>query len=192
MRQHCMSSKQLHFYATYNDIEKVLQQFEAQQSVIYVLAGLFDHDCPKSFGTYRAINSLSVSPDGDLNRMPGYLIANQLHKILVRKVPQKAGGQKFAIDQYLNPETLYFQSGGLFANKIIVPGKIGTIHQTTDSKKLYDLFSKIMSEHFCRIRSYYVGPEAHGLWESGMRLGLSLNASRDLDLRKLSSHHGPA
>lgn len=187
-----MSSKQLHFYATYNDIEKVLQQLEAQQSVIYVLAGLFDYDCPKSFGTYRAINSLSVSPDGDLNRMPGYLIANQLHKILVRKVPQKDGRQRFAIDQYLNPETLYFQSGGLFANKIIVPGKIGTIHRTTDSKKLYDLFSKIMSEHFCKIRSYYVGPEAHGLWESGMRLGLSLNASRDLDLRKLSSHHGPA
>lgn len=126
-----MPSKQLHFFATYNDIANVLQQFEAQQSVMYVLAGLFDRNCPQYFETYKVINSLSVSPDGDPNRIPGYLVVDPLHKILVREVPQKDGGQKFAIDQYLNPETLYFQSGGLFADKIIVPGRIGIVHQTS-------------------------------------------------------------
>ena len=33
---------QTNFYATYDDIQKVLDQFEAKERVIYILAGLFD------------------------------------------------------------------------------------------------------------------------------------------------------
>jgi hypothetical protein len=69
-----MPAKQLNFYATYNDVRKVLEEFEADEHVFYVLTGLFDIDTPQVFETYRAINSLSVSTDGDANRVPGYLI----------------------------------------------------------------------------------------------------------------------
>jgi hypothetical protein len=68
-----MPAKQMNFYATYDDISKVLEQFEAEEHVVYVLTGLFDIDTPQVIATYRAINSLSVSVDGDANHVPGYL-----------------------------------------------------------------------------------------------------------------------
>ena len=173
----------MNFYATYDDIGKVLEQFEAEEYVVYVLTGLFDIDTPQVFETYRAINSLSISVDGDANHVPGYLIVRKANQISIRKVPQKTGGSKFAVDQSLIPDSLFFQSGGVFADKIIVPGKIGITHQTAVSRKLYGAFARIMAKNFSKVKSYYVGQEAYALWQNGMRLGLSLKASSEIDLK---------
>lgn len=163
----------------------MLEQFEAEQHhVIYVLTGLFDNDTPQIFETYRAINSLSVSIDGDANRIPGYLIVTEPNQIVGRKVPQKIGGNKFAVDQGHIPDSLYFQSGGVFSNNIIVPGRIGITRQTPISRKLYGAFAKIIVKNFSKVKSYYVGREAYALWQNGMRLGLSLKASADIDLKQ--------
>ena len=178
-----MPSKQLHFFATYDDIAEVLEQFELEQPVTYVLTGLFDHDNLNSFETFRAINSLAISADGDSNHMPGYLINNRSKRIAVRRVPQKTGGQKFAIDQCLNQDALYFQSSGIFGKEIIVPGRVGIVSETSDSKKLYGAMSRLIMRSFRKVASYRVGPGAVRLMETGTRLGLSLNASRDLDLK---------
>jgi hypothetical protein len=175
---------QINFYATYDDISKVLEQFEAEQRAIYVLTGLFDVESPQIFQTYKAINSLSVSIDGDANRVPGYLIVTEPDRIAVREVPQKIGGKKFAVDQLLIPDSLYFQSGGMFSKEIIVPGKIGIVYQTHIAGNLYGSFAKIIRRTFSKVKSYWVGREAYALWENGMRLGLGLNASADIDLKK--------
>jgi hypothetical protein len=179
-----MPAKQMSFYATYDDICKVLEQFEAEEHVVYVLTGLFDADTPQVIETYRAINSLSISVDGDANHVPGYLIVGEAHQVSLRKVPQRTGGNKFAVDQSLIPDSLYFQSGGTFADKIIVPGKIGIAHQATVSRKLYGVFARIMAKNFSKVKSYYVGQEAYALWQTGMRLGLSLKASAEIDLKR--------
>jgi hypothetical protein len=152
--------------------------------MLYVLTGLFDSDAPQVFETFKAINSLSVSADGDANHVPVYLIVRERSQIVVRKVPQKIGGNKFAIDQSLIPDSLYFQSGGVFSDEIIVPGKIGMLHQTAISKSLYSSFAKFMMKDFSKVKSYYVGREAYALWQNGMRLGLSLKASTDVDLKQ--------
>jgi hypothetical protein len=178
-----MPAKQMHFYATYNDIAKVLEQFEAEEHVLYVLTGLFDSDAPQVFETFKIINSLSVSTDGDANHVPGYLIVSERNQIAVRRVPQKIGGNKFAIDQSLVPDSLYFQSGGVCSNEIIVPGKIGMLHQTAISRRLYSSFAKLVMKGFSKVKSYYVGREAYALWQNGMRLGLSIKASADIDLK---------
>ena len=179
-----MLGKQTNFYATYDDIGKVLEQFEEGQHVCYVRTGLFDDNTPQIFETYRAINSLSVSIDGDANHVPGYLIVTEASQIACRKVPQKIGGNKFAIDQGHIPDSLYFQSGGAFSDKIIVPGRIGITRQTPISRKLYSAFAKIIVQNFSKVKSYYVGREAYALWQDGMRLGLSLKASADIDLKQ--------
>jgi hypothetical protein len=179
-----MPAKQMNFYATYDDIGKVLEQVEAQERVKYVLTGLFDVDTPQTFETYRAINSLSVSIDGDANHVPGYLILKESNAIAIRKVPQKLGGNKFAIDQSLIQDSIYFQSGGTFSNEIIVPGKIGFAYETPISRSLYSAFAKIIMKNFSKVKSYYVGREAYALWQNGMRLAPSLRASVDIDLKQ--------
>jgi hypothetical protein len=178
-----MPAKQTSFFATYNDIAEVLRLFEADEHVLYVLTGLFDIDTPQIFETFRAINSLSVSTNGDANLVPGYLIVRQADQIVVRKVPQKAGGDKFAIDQMLIPDSLYFQSGGMFSDKIIVPGKVGILHQTATSEGLYRSFEKFMRRNFSKVKSYHVGREAYALWQKGMRLSISLKANPIIDLK---------
>jgi len=179
-----MPSKQTNFYATYDDIGNVLEQFEEEHHVVYVLTGLFDNGASQILETYRTINSLSVSVDGEANHGPGYLIVTDPNQISSRKVPQKTGGNKFAVDQGHIPDSLYFQSGGVFSAKIIVPGRIGIIRQTPISRKLYSAFARIIVKNFSKVKSYYVGREAFALWQNGMRLGLSLKASTDIDLKQ--------
>lgn len=99
-------------------------------------------------------------------------------------MPQRSGGSKFAIDQVIIPDSLYFQSGGVFANKMIVPGRIGITYQTPVAKRLYGAFAKLIARNFIKIKSYYLGPEAHALWKNGMRLGLSLKANPEIDLKQ--------
>jgi hypothetical protein len=178
-----MASTQTNFYATYNDVAKVLEQFEAQERVTYVRTGLFDQRTPAIFEAFRAINGLSISLDGNAHLVPGYLIVSDPDAIAIREVPQLAGGTKFAIDQQLIKDSLYFQSGGLFSDQVIVPGKIGITYQTAVAKRLYRTFAKILVSKFSKVRSYYVGSEAHVLWQNGMRLGLSLKANTDLNLK---------
>lgn len=155
----------MNFYATYDDIVGVLEQFEAQNPVLYVRTGLFDIDTPQIYETYRAINSLSVSIDGDANLVPGYLIVRNPNQIVMEKVPQKNGGTKFAIDQLGIPDSLYFQSGGVFSDKMIVPGKIGIAHPTPMSRGLYGAFAKFLTKDFRKVKSYYVGREAYASWQ---------------------------
>jgi hypothetical protein len=180
-----MPSSQTNFFATYNDISNVLEQFERgeRNGILYVLSGLFDVDMAPVFETYKKLNSLSVSVDGDPYHVPSYLIVGDQKQIVSREVPQKRGGTKFAIDQILIPDSLYFQSGGVFGDKIIVPGRIGIAHQTPISRRLYGTFAKLVRKDFIKVKSYYVGPEAYALWKKGMRLGLSLKASPEIDLR---------
>jgi hypothetical protein len=178
-----MASTQANFYATYNDVAKVLEQFEAQERVTYVRTGLFDQRTPEIFETYRAIDDLSISVDGNAHLVPGYLIVSDPSAIVVREVPQLAGGILFAIDQQLINDSLYFQSGGLFSDQMIVPGKIGIVYQTAVAQRLYGTLAKGLAQTFYKVRSYYVGSEAHALWQNGLRLGLSLKASADFDLK---------
>jgi hypothetical protein len=179
-----MAGRQINFYATYNDIGEVLEKFEAQEDVRYVQTGLFDNDCRQVFESYRAINSLAVSADGDANHVPGYLIIGKAGQIVVRNVPQKTGGIKFAIDQSAIPDSLYFQSGGKYSDIMIVPGRIGIAYQTAIANRLFDAFAKLIRKNFKKVKSYYVGGEAYGHLQTGMRLGLSLKASTDVDLRE--------
>jgi hypothetical protein len=178
-----MTSQQLNFYATYSDIRPVLEQFEAAQQVTYVRTGLFDSTVPQTFESYQAINSLSVSVDGDANHVPGYLIVTDPRKIKIREVPQRTGATKFAIDQSLIPDSLYFQSGGIFSNVMLVPGRLGIAYQTGIAKSLFDTFAKIVRREFRKVKSYYVGREAYVLCKGGLRLGLSLRANPNLDLK---------
>jgi hypothetical protein len=185
-----MAAKQINFYATYDDIGEVLEKLEAREDVMYVQTGLFDSDRPHIFESYKAINSLAVSVDGDANHVPGYLIMRKASQIVMRKVPQKSGGIRFAVDQNLIPDSLYFQSGGMCSNTIIVPGRIGIVHQTAISKGLFEIFARFMVKNFSKVKSYYVGREAYALWRNGMRLGLGLKASTDIDLREEPAQAG--
>jgi len=179
-----MAANQTSFFATYNDMKNVLEQFEREENVLYVLAGLFDIETPQVFETYRVLNSLSISVDGDATHVPGYLIVSDIKKIAIREVPQRSGGSKFGIDQAKIPDSLYFQSGGVFSNEIVVPGRIGVTYQTPISRRLYGTFAKLIVKNFIKVKSYYVGSEVYDLWKNGMRLGLSLKASPEIDLKQ--------
>jgi|HubBroStandDraft_5_1064220.scaffolds.fasta_scaffold47223_3 hypothetical protein len=80
-----MPANQENFFATYDDIGNVFEQFEREEKAVYVLAGLFDVETAQIFKTYKALNSLSVSVEGDSNHVPGYLIVSDPKCIVARE-----------------------------------------------------------------------------------------------------------
>lgn len=92
-------------------------------------------------------------------------------------------GTWYAIDQLLNPDSLIFCAGGTYGANILIRGDFGTTGLTSASKSLLNAARRSLARDFKRVRSAWVGAEAHQLLESGWRLTASAAGSPEYDLR---------
>jgi len=142
-------------FATRGDLEPGLADAERSRELRHVsLAGM------EGLGISRTGNHLE----------PSYLVAPRNVAVAARAVPQRKGGVLFALDQMENPSTFVFQPGGIFEQQCLVAGHIGTIHEDPIGKELLQDFSRAVTRGFKKVRSYWVGPEALTLLDSGVRL----------------------
>jgi len=154
-----MTKNSLPFFATENDLSKLLTNVVRVRPLQFVVCGLSDTSIVQSMPSL-----LKSSP------RTNYLIADRDLVIEVRVVPQKGGGQKYAVDQQSNPKTIVFCPGGMIEDRCLLAGQIGTISNTQTSLEFFKLFSSEMSKQFSKIKSYYVGEEATRLLDNGVRL----------------------
>ncbi|HEY5814162.1 MAG TPA: hypothetical protein VIT23_16085 [Terrimicrobiaceae bacterium] len=113
-----------------------------------------------------------------------YLIAEQDASIEVRPVPQRDGGQKFAIDQLVNPGTVALRPGGLIEQGGLVAGQKGTSSDKPASLSLYKLIVDHMRKNFSKVKSYYLGTDASRLLDEGVRLTANPKSPVLYDLRR--------
>jgi hypothetical protein len=169
------------FFATREDILSVLQAVEASQPLQYVRCGLFDES---ESPVFRGFASLPIGPaqTGQSILEPTFLVMVQGDKVNVRTVPQRRGGDKYAVDQEANPGTITIRPGGMHNDSALIAGMVGTIHEDEKSARLMNAFSQALKQDFTKVKSYLVGPEAKKLHSSGMRLTHSVVAPAELDL----------
>ena len=105
--------------------------------------------------------------------------------IRAREVPQKQGDIRFAVDQKLNQDTVVFAPGGRHGGGVLLYGILGTVSNTATSVRLYSFLAKGFRDHFEKVHEYLVGPEALGLWKSGVRLTTAVSTPPELDLKEI-------
>src|SRR6185369_10324891 len=93
------------FFATADDLLPVFERVESKHRLAYTLCGLFTSPEFQSYPSGHALPSLRESAVHP-NAIAGarYLITAAGQLPVIREIPQKAGGIRYAIDQLVNPE----------------------------------------------------------------------------------------
>lgn len=170
-----------YFFATRNDILPVLRGVEKTLPVKYVA---FEDVRSPNFEEHSRgedIPNLGIAPQEPHANCPIFLICDPALRINVR--PTK-GGEFYAVDQLHNPDTIAYQTGGLWKD-ILLYGSIGTCTASFSpiSKKLLQRYTYQVRKHFKYIGAYYVGPEAEQMLKEGKRLTLAEQSHKSFDLQ---------
>lgn len=182
-----MANKQLFFFATGADLAEMLSIVEAQANVTYHKSGLLSKE---EMASHPALpkESLGIAESGDNNQCISYLVLYPDTELQVRVVPQRAGGEKMAIDQQRNPASLFFRPAGKYAQgQAIIEGKIGTISTDKQSIDLFNLFAKALRSKFKKANNYLVGKEAMEHYTNGWRLVQNVSSPKDYDFQVTNS-----
>ena len=176
-------SKSIYFFATRSDLVPVLSAIEADLSIKYTKAGMFDDPEMTEFTSYTEIDSLGVAVANEQNHNPSFLIVPAELDVTVRAVQQRRGGTRYGIDQLENPSSVVLRSGGVYKDSCVVAGQVGTAADDGPiSLKLVNRFAREIRKQFVRINSYYVGSEAKELMGKGYRLTSDARRPREYDL----------
>jgi len=173
------------FFTVLEDVEKIIRDIEASVDIAYYNTGLLDsRNVPKYNSIFDAPN-VGIVFSGDWNRIDDYLVMKKNISLIIREVPQRAGGVKFAVDQLFNPKSIALKLGGIYQEKgsVIVAGRVGTVSEDRDSNELYKLFATKIKKEFRRIGAFYVGKEAEGKLKVGWRLVTDDQSPKEYDLK---------
>ncbi|MEZ4861707.1 MAG: hypothetical protein R3C14_10380 [Caldilineaceae bacterium] len=167
-----MTKKQTPFFATASDLNSVMNAVSSQRPLAFMAAGLFDEEPGTVFNDFENHKSLHT-----------YLVFDRNQNVVVRRVPQRNGPDRYAIDQYENPHTVSLQCGGLIEKRmLLIAGQLGTVAIGPASDEIFSVLDKTIREQFKRIGSYFVGPEAALLLDKGIRLAPTENSPPMYDL----------
>ena len=176
------------FFSLMEDIDCLVLEFEAMNKVRYCLVGMHDSEAVPTYSSLRDLPNVGYVTVGDWNRIDTYLISRVSSPVVIRTVPQRSRGVKYALDQRENPQTVEIKLGGIYsaAGNVIVAGRLATVSQDSESLNMYTLLSRLLKTHFRRIESFYVGKHAEEKLYEGWRLVTNSRLPREYDLERSS------
>ena len=180
-----MKSKQIPLFATKTDLIEVLKEVESIYNIKYVEMGLFDSSQVREHERLSLIPSIGFTKFGAwISLEHRYMVVQKNEKIIVRTVPQRKVGAKYAVDPMQNPESVELSTGGIFLEKenILVGGRIATASDDSFSTEIYKALSSKIRKHFKKIGTVYIGKEAEEKLQDGWRLVTNEKSPKEYDL----------
>lgn len=165
-----MASKQIQILATRADLEPGIRLIEAKYALKYALCGLFRSPDVRVWRSLLDAATLGIAAGKSTPLCDAYLVLPADIDLKVRDVPQDAGGTMYSVDQRENPASITFEPGGMYGEKFLIAGCIGTISDHPLSIRLYQDFRRCVTKGFKRYPPYHVGAEACQLQRRGVRL----------------------
>ncbi len=169
-----MGKRQIELFATRADLETIVSDVKSQRDIQFVPVGMSESD---------AVIVLE-SPTCAATTATAFLALDRGQPVRTRSAPQKSGSIRFVVDQIENPGSVVVRHGGLVDKTILLAGQIGTVSSDTRSIHLFAAFSKAIRRRFVKIKSYWIGPEAERLLDSGVRLTPHPGSPVEYDLRR--------
>ena len=179
-----MKPNSTYSFATKADLESLLQEVEMAESLQYTRIQLADAQDFPTVSTLLGLPDLGRANEADINLTTAYLVARSGRPMEVRRVPQRSGGLKYALDQLSNPETIVFRPGGVFGDGCLLAGAVGTASAHPESMSLLKSFRVPLLRRFSRVKSFHLGKEALALWEAGWRLTTNARSPQIYDLSR--------
>ncbi|SRR6266496_1914730 len=194
-------TKLIQFFATPADLEPGFRSIESKQRLTLAEQNYYESKSIPTIGSLFSIPNLGKVAD---RRSPRYVVQpadksfNPARVVQVGKkkdFPQKLAmalaligirppGGKAVYDIQLakHPSAITFAPGGFWNPQTLIAGEVATIHDTSASMELYNLFRKELLRGFTSVQSFEVGPEALAFLKSGGRLTIDAQAAPMLDV----------
>lgn len=183
--------KYIHFHAIKEDLLPVLQLVESKGPIKYVRMGNFLRNDFKDGSDVlycgEEIPNLGKANADSSHACDTYLVCKQNQPIELRHFGGSDGRERVSVDQLANPDTVTFTAGGIWSDDIILEGRIATVSESQAAQDLMIRFHSAIKKTFQKVRAFYVGPKALTLLESGKRLTMSAQSSREFDLAPVTT-----
>ncbi|MFK7905006.1 MAG: hypothetical protein AB8B69_07775 [Chitinophagales bacterium] len=173
-----MYQKQIFYYLQYEDLTYLLSGFYKKNDFKLVKTGLFDSPKLEFFDVSRNDTFLRNIPFGDWVLNDKFLIIPKRRKVIIRKVKQRNGTIKYAIDGDKNPNNLYFVLGGEYKEKVIIAGSITFTHMGSFSTPAFKFLKKLFLENIKKYNGWFVSEQL----KQGYRLTTDIRMSKEYDL----------
>lgn len=177
-----MKSKQILFFATSTDIEPIVKSIEMLFPLKYYEMGLFDSQSIVAYNSVFEISSFGFPKVGDWNKDLRLMAIPKEMSLVIRDVPQRIGGIKYAIDPIENHISICFQFGGIFQDGILLAGNSFIGNPNDFSLQIFKDFSSRVKKTFKKIGAFYVGEEAQKKLKEGWRLVTNEKSPKEYDL----------
>ena len=113
-----------------------------------------------------------------------FLVVEKDYTVKVREVLQSDDKVMYYVDQKNNENSVVFWPGGVYDNKYLICGHMGTIHLEDKSKLIFDIIQKnIKKKCKTKVGRYYVGEEAKNLYGDMRFITISINQPSEYDLK---------
>lgn len=137
--------KTLYFFVTKEDLHKIIQNVEQTISLKYVMDHLYDSTRFQIYHSFEQYEGFGMNRSGD-HQTDLFFIFERNCPIVLKQVPQFEGGIKYSLGQDLNKDSITFWPGGLYQDQFLIMSHIGTISNSPESLKLFDIFKKVIKK----------------------------------------------
>jgi hypothetical protein len=172
----------VNFFATAQDLRALLDLVGSLEDVSYTAAGSVRERTDRKTFSAKELPNLGISLEGATVKEPDYLVVRAGTPIADMELLGVPGGVRYILTQLENPESITCTLGGRYGNDCLIAGRVATISKDEQSASLYRVFARSIRKQFKRIKSFWLGPEAHSLWVAGCRLTTDVSGSRAYDL----------
>ena len=176
-------AKEVFFFFTKKDIINVIENVEQILSLKYVEAKSYSSDKANEYVSLVEYKKLGINKSGD-HQTESFLVVDEAYKIVKREVRQFDGSTKYFVNQMNNEESILLWPGGIFDNKYLICGHIGTVYQNEKSKQIFNAFQKaIKNQCKTKVGRYYLGKEAEKLNKKMRFITINVNEPIEFDVQ---------
>lgn len=171
------------FFMTKDDLLCMLTNVEKSINVKYIEnKAYYSKDIPY-LDSLIDYEYLGISRTGDHQRESFFVMekADELHPEERR---QFDGRMRYLVDQSNRPDSVSLWLGGMYGDKFLVCGHIGTISSTDKSKRIFNVFRKFIKAQ-CKYKSgrYYFSENVKGISDKIRLITINVGQSPEYDLR---------
>jgi len=155
-----MKGKELFYYLRNDELAEAMIDLGNKIELNFVKAGLFDDPNPREYNVLIDQYFLSKIQFGNWNLNHRYLVMPRNINARIRKVEQRRGGYKYAIDQMENPKSIVLVVGGEYTDgedDFIIAGSLTTISDDRFATSTFKELKNIFSKKFRRKDNWYLG-----------------------------------
>ena len=174
--------RQIHFFAIEEDILPVLGAVEQVAPLKYVRTGNLTIPDFDVFTHGADIPNLGRANADSATSCESFLVTGRTVSVNVRPIRAVGGGERYCMDQLINPDTIGFTPAGIWNEEIVLSGRLGTASESAISQELMKRFHSAVRKQFTKIKAFWVGPKALVFLNAGKRLTDAVQCPREFDL----------